>query len=175
MKLSSYDSLLDYCKSSDVDHGTVIKAIVAGYFNKNTRLVDGVCAYFYNPKTTREFASEALVEECKNYLNAIMGNGKSSYRGNLGVDRLWLEVEILVRSFLDSPNQDINVVINFLKDNLVAEISETPKEANYLASIILRHPRCNFAAVKYFIAHGNENIKRMALKHRFAKKLSCFY
>lgn len=158
---------LDYCKSQDVEHETVISTIVSGVFKNPIRTLQGTSAYFYNPKTTKEFAEEALKKEFEKILF-----GSTPIYANVYPGKKWFELEIIVHSFLDSPNQDINVVIGCLKDIWGKDL---PEESNYLASLILRHPRCNFSAVKYFIGNGSEIVKQMALKHRFAKKLSCFY
>lgn len=163
---------LDYCKSQDVEHEIVIKTIVSGVFKNPIRTMQGTLAYFYNPKTTKEFAEEAFKKE---FEKVLLGKTEMYSDILVGSGRRWFELELLVKYFLDSPNQDIVVVIGCLKQYCEENACELPEEANYLAMIVLRHPRCNFAAVKYFINYGSQNAKKIAFKHKFSKKLSAFY
>jgi hypothetical protein len=179
---NDYENFSDYCSSCDVEHDVVIGAIASGFFKSSKYLMGGVCNYFYHSKTTKEFAAEAFDKEFEKILKAIIrGENYIFHKWNiiksLNSDRdrlnfLWLEAKALVSCFLDSPNQNINVVIDCLKANCSDGL---PKEAYNFVRFILQHPRCNFEAVKYFIGNGDEKIEDIALKHRLSKKLSAFY
>jgi hypothetical protein len=120
----------------------------------------GVISYFFNKCAKKDIAKEIFEAQ----FFALTESNMLFWR--------WPDMEILVRSFLDSNVSDINVVINCLKH--MSNEQDLPTNSRYLTNIIVRHRKCNAAAIKYLLIFADPQTKKFASKHRLAKKILPF-